>query len=833
MAAAAVALIGGGLAAFAFDVWYSDLLISRQRERVSSAATPYASALEFAVGRRVSRLSGLRTFVETRSTRAQLDEEFRTFADGLRVAAAGIRALEMVRNGRVQAVVPLAGNEGVLGYDLYSDARPVIAGDVRRAMQSGLVTVTGPVTLIQGGLGLVVRERIDRQEPEFPDLVAMVLDLPPLLAEARSLTRIAGVRFVLRDRGGNRLDGTDTALVDPEVVTVRVPDGAWSLEAAPTAGWRGAVAEELRPTRIALTVIVLLITWMTYVLFGRQSRLLAMVEERTTALQDANDVLKREVQEREAVEQQLRQKDERLRLALQAGRMGAWEYDPQQDRIAWSGSALEIMGHDAASASHSGEAFLASLSQETRDIVRTAVQQALEGKEARAEYKTVSSEGRERWLYGIGEVQRDARGDAVRVVGILADITDRRKLEEQLLHSQKMEAVGTLAGGIAHDFNNLLTAILGFAQLAQHQAQTLAADPTSETLANDLGELCTDLEEILKAGERAALLTSQLLAFSRRQVVNPRHVDANAVVQDVERMLQRLIGERIALTTTLAPEALPVRVDQGQIAQVIVNLVVNARDALPNGGSIRVATQRLSLAQSAEAPLDGLPSGEWIMLTISDDGIGMSLEVISRAFEPFFTTKPVGDGTGLGLSTVYGIVVQAGGRVFVESAPGVGTSVRVVLPRYESSERISRGTPHSAPVLARGERILVVEDEPGLRRLVAEILTRRGYLVTVASDGAAALEVLADATTSYDLVLSDMVMSGIDGIALAREIRERRLSVPILFMSGYPSTDTFPDDHAWMFIAKPFTPDSLAQKVFEMLAPDESDQVPTGNRILP
>ena len=236
-------------------------------------------------------------------------------------------------------------------------------------------------------------------------------------------------------------------------------------------------------------------------------------------------------------------------------------------------------------------------------------------------------------------------------------------------------------------------------------------------------------------------------------------------------MLQRLIGERIALTTTLAHEALPVRVDQGQIAQVIVNLVVNARDALPNGGNIRVLSQRVSLSQPAEAPLAGLPAGEWIVLTIADDGIGMSPEVISRAFEPFFTTKPVGDGTGLGLSTVYGIIVQAGGRVFVESAPGVGTSVRVVLPRFESSERITRGTLHSAPALARGERILVVEDEAGLRRLVAEILTRRGYLVTVASDGAAALEVLASTTASYDLVLSDMVMPGVDGIALAKEIR--------------------------------------------------------------
>ena len=815
--AAVVALVGVGLVAFAFDVWYTDLLILREHGRVVSAATPYASALESAVARRVSLLSGLRTLVETRKSRSQLDDEFRPFADGLRIGTSGIRALELVRDGRVQVVVPMAGNEAVHGYNLYADSRPEIPGDVRRAMRSGLITVTGPITLVQGGLGLVVRLRIDRDEADFPDLVAMVLDIPPLLAEARALTGMIGVRFALRDRNGKLLDGTDASLIDPERVTVRVPDGPWALEAAPVAGWSAAVQGDLRPIRIASTLIVLLIAWMTFILFGRQSRLAAMVDERTTALQGANEVLLREVHEREAIEQQLREKDERLRLALQAGRMGAWEYDLKEDQIEWSGSALEIMGHDAASASHSGAAFLTSLSPETRDVIRSAVRQALEGGEARAEYKTVSSDGSERWLYGTGELRRDVSGHAVRVVGILADITDRRQLEEQLLHSQKMEAVGTLAGGIAHDFNNLLTAILGFAQLAQHQAQTFVSAASPETLANDVEELHTDLDEILKAGERAALLTAQLLAFSRRQVVNLRHVDANAVVKDVERMLQRLIGERIALTTMLSPEALPVRADQGQIAQVIVNLVVNARDALPNGGNIHVESRQLSLSQPAEAPLAGLPAGEWIMLTITDDGIGMSADVVSRAFEPFFTTKPVGEGTGLGLSTVYGIIAQAGGRVFVESAPGLGTSVRILLPRYESTERVTRATPLSAPVLSRGERILVVEDESGLRRLVAEILTRRGYLVTVASDGAAALTVLGDATTHYDLVLSDMVMPGVDGIALAKEIRGRGLRVPILFMSGYPSSDTLPDDDACAFIAKPFTPDSLAQKVFEML----------------
>ncbi len=796
--------------AVAFDTWYVQLLVSRERARVTGVLASYGSGLESAFGRRISRLSGLRTFVETRRSRANLDEEFRPYAEGLRAGTTAIRALELVRNGRVQAVVPLDSNAGVLGYDLYTDVRPAIGGDVRRAEVTGLVTVSSPIDLLQGGRGIVVRQRLTSSNSAFPDLVAMVLDLRGLVQEASTLLPPGEIGVLVRDREGRPLSGSADPIVDPVTTVVRIPDGAWKVEAAPRAGWRAAVAGELVPTRVLSALIVALLVWVTYLIVSRQRRLADLVDARTQQLRDANAVLRHEVEERLLIETRLREQEEGLRLALHAGKMGPWEYDPIADRLIWSESALALLGLAAHEAPLSGQDFYEALVPESREVVRDAVRSALDGTEGHAEYRVQLTDGRERWLYGTGEVMRDASGTAVRLIGILADVTERHQLEEQLLHSQKMEAVGTLAGGIAHDFNNLLTAIMGFTQLAQSEAAVWTDDLVSTELAQSLAEVREDLHEILRAGERASMLTAQLLAFSRRQVVHPTRMDANVAVHDVERMLNRLIGERVTLDTSLTADALPVRADQGQIAQLLVNLVVNARDAMPGGGRITIETARLSLSATGDAPYAGLEPGEWVILSVCDTGVGMTSDVLVRAFEPFFTTKPVGAGTGLGLSTVYGIVTQSGGRVFVESTVGEGTTVRVALPYLTSEQRITRVTPRSVQATVSGARVLVVEDEGGLRRLVAEVLTRRGYDVTVSSDGAGALAELQNAAEPYDLILSDMVMPGLDGAALAAEVRRLGILVPVLFMSGYPSSPEI-GEHA--FIAKPFTPSSLVDCV--------------------
>jgi CheY-like chemotaxis protein len=349
------------------------------------------------------------------------------------------------------------------------------------------------------------------------------------------------------------------------------------------------------------------------------------------------------------------------------------------------------------------------------------------------------------------------------------------------------------------------------------QAAALKLEGTTPELRDGLEELRTDLDEIVKAGERASLLTGQLLAFSRRQVHKPTRVDINAVVREVERMLVRLIGERIKLQTHTTVHQLPVLADPGQIAQVIVNLVVNARDALPNGGVVKLRTERLVVTDAAEAPLAGLTAGTWVVVAVEDNGMGMSQDVMARMFEPFFTTKRVGEGTGLGLSTVYGIVTQGGGRVFVQSAVDVGTTMTVAMPMHAAPAGAVQHGEDGAPQQTRAAHVLVVEDEPGLRRLVAEILTRRGYTVEVASDGLEALTSLDETDRQPDLVLSDVVMPRMGGRGLADEIARRGMTMPVLFMSGYPAGEELPEDEAHTFIGKPFTPDALVRKVRALL----------------
>ncbi len=807
-----------GLAvAVGYDAWYRRTLVVRERERVRAQMAPYAQALENAIGRRVARLLGLKDFVEVQPSLDALNRTFNTFAAGLRVAAPGIRALQLNRNGRIVATEPMSDAARLLGYDLLTDPRSELADGVRRAMSSSSVVVTGPIELLQGGQGLLIRRRLDRVPPAFPDLVSMAVDVKSLLEEANTIAPMPRLRVALLDRARQPLRGSPLGLGDPATVSVSIMDGEWTLLGVPVDGWNSVVARELQPTRVASAVILFLVMCVTYLFFGRQARLEDAVEDRTRDLERANDDLRKEVQERERVEQQLRLNDERLQIALMSGKMGLWGYDPIAGIVEWSEQSLELLGLAGEARVMTGDRFLELIPAALRDTVRDGIARAMQGQAAFAEYSVAQADGSMRWLYVTATPLNDGvpLGAPKRIIGVLADITERRLLEEQLLHSQKMEAVGTLAGGIAHDFNNLLTAMMGFAQLADQQAATLLQDDAPIALRNGMRDVRTELTEILKAGERAALLTSQLLAFSRRQKVSPTEVDVNVAVHDIERMLQRLIGERLTLATRTVPQPLPVMVDGGQLAQVLVNLVVNARDAMPNGGMVQVSTDLLDLASSGDAAYPGVPAGAWVGLTVQDSGTGMSPEVQARIFEPFYTTKAMGDGTGLGMSTVYGIVQQAGGRVLVDSTLGVGTTVRVLLPRLAA-----RTVPvAAAPTTDRpgSELILVVEDEPGLRRLVAEILNRRGYRVRVAADGIDALEVLDGDRALPSLVITDVVMPRLGGRGLAETMTARGILIPVLFMSGYQAGEELPDDETHAFVPKPFTPDTLIAKVRQLL----------------
>ncbi|MBI3977155.1 MAG: response regulator [Chloroflexi bacterium] len=395
---------------------------------------------------------------------------------------------------------------------------------------------------------------------------------------------------------------------------------------------------------------------------------------------------------------------------------------------------------------------------------------------------------------------------------LLLEMTGRERLEAQFRQAQKMEAVGRLAGGIAHDFNNLLTAINGFSELLLLRLNP--ADPRRE---------CA--QEIARAGERAATLTQQLLVFSRQQIVAPREIDLNAVIADIEKMLRRMIGEDVELVTVPAPAPARVRADPGQIEQVVMNLAVNARDAMPQGGRLTIEVGDVELdAAYARTHVDVRP-GRYVVLAVSDTGCGMDAETQARIFEPFFTTKEHGKGTGLGLSTVFGIVQQSGGHIWVYSEPGQGATFKVYLPRLE--EATTSTGPHQAPPGPEGgtETVLIVEDERIVRKMVRTILEENGYAVLEAAHGEAAIRVAAEHAGPIHLLITDVVMPGMSGRQVAERLAAGHPAMRVIYSSGY--TDDAVVRHGVLeggvaFLQKPFRPAALLQKVREVLvAPGE------------
>jgi PAS domain S-box-containing protein len=406
---------------------------------------------------------------------------------------------------------------------------------------------------------------------------------------------------------------------------------------------------------------------------------------------------------------------------------------------------------------------------------------------------------------------RDATGKVRRVVAVIADVTRERLIEERLREVEKMEAVGRLAGGVAHDFNNLLTAILGYSDLLMHRL------PEGDRMRQEIGE-------IRKAGERAAALTRQLLAFGRKQVLQPRRLDLGSVVLEMEPMLSRLVGEDVELAVRAVTGESVVYADRGQVEQAIVNLASNARDAMPEGGRLSI-----SVSPSEAGPPDPVgspPEGGYVLLSVADSGRGIDESVRVHLFEPFFTTKERGKGTGMGLPTVYGIVKQSGGHIAVESRPGAGTEFRIWLPRIETPAVGPKDLPVPAPEVrvpggSAGRTILVAEDEGVIRMLVVAILRREGYEVLDAPDGVEALRVADAHPGPIDLLLTDVAMPRMGGKELADRFAARRAGAKILFMSGYPDDalgvrGVLPENTA--FLGKPFMPEAVVRKVRDLLA---------------
>jgi PAS domain S-box-containing protein len=515
----------------------------------------------------------------------------------------------------------------------------------------------------------------------------------------------------------------------------------------------------------------------------------------------------RDVTRRRRAEADLARADERVRFALESAGVGIWDMDFTTGVLQWSETLEAHYGLRPGTFAGTVDAFVECIHPEDRQSVIERLEQAISlGADFSVNHRALWPDGTVRWLNGAGRIHLGEHGGPVRGVGISLDVTERHTLEEQCRQSQKMEAIGQLASGVAHDFNNLLTTILAYCGL-------LLADLDPADRRHD------DVTEIQRAGESAAGLTRQLLAFSRKQIIEPTVLDLNVVVAALRAMLGRLISEDVDVVLNLWPEPSPMKADRSQVEQIVMNLAVNARDAMPSGGTLTIETAIVEIDESdPKTHLDVKP-GPYVVLSVTDTGSGMTPRVRARLFEPFFTTKELGRGTGLGLATVHGIVARSGGIINVQTEIGKGTSFNVYFPRADATElSVTAAPPESGPNIGT-ETVLVVEDAGELRELARRLLERQGYTVVVAANADEAL-VLFEQHPSIDVLLTAVVMPGASGPELTRQLVERRPALKVIHMSEHTADASVEDGvlgPGIAFLHKPFSPESLGQKIREVL----------------
>ncbi|MFZ3211913.1 MAG: PAS domain S-box protein [Terriglobales bacterium] len=517
--------------------------------------------------------------------------------------------------------------------------------------------------------------------------------------------------------------------------------------------------------------------------------------------------IQQDITGRKVIEDALKQAEQKYRAIFEDAVVGIFQTTPEGRPLSVNRALAQMYGYESAAqliaeAAETAPPLFADSSRwkEFAWVLKQG------GVVRNAELELACKDGSKKWLLANVRALRGGNGRVVQHEGTVQDITERKLLEDQLRQSQKLEAVGRLAGGVAHDFNNALAVIIGYSELLQDRL-----DP-----ANPLRSFT---QEITKAGERAASLTRQLLAFSRKQILQPRVLDLNSIVTEIDKMLRRLIGEDIHLVVDRASNLGRVKADPGQLQQVLMNLAVNARDAMPQGGKLIIATANATLDESYVHHRPVVRPGAYVVLSVSDTGCGMDKATQARIFEPFFTTKEPGKGTGLGLSTVYGIVKQSGGFVWVYSEPGQGTTFKIYLPRVDQVPEASGAEPK--PVLPGGsETILLVEDEGALRRLAQSCLQSGGYRVLEAEDGKTAVEIARRQTEPIHLLLTDVVMPAMSGVELAEQFASSWPETRLLYMSGY--TDELIAQHGVLhtgtaILEKPFSRESLLRRVREVL----------------
>lgn len=515
-----------------------------------------------------------------------------------------------------------------------------------------------------------------------------------------------------------------------------------------------------------------------------------------------------DISNRKVSRQVMAASEERFRIAAQSASDLVYEWKIPSGEMEWFGDVDERLGYAPGELARTAEGRKKFIHPDDLERISRAIENHLHTRQPFfEEYRVVKKDGTFLHWTDSGTALWDSEGNAYKWIGVNTDVTERRSLEDQLRQSQKMEAVGRLAGGVAHDFNNLLSVILGY----------------SEILIRKLGPASPfkkEVEEIKKAGNRATRLTRQLLAFSRKQVLELKILDLNASVSEMDKMLRRLIGEDVEFISSLETAPCLVKADPGQLEQVIMNLVVNARDAMPKGGRLTLKTGRIEFYEAAVFGQIKVPAGRYAILYVSDTGCGMDAETLSKIFEPFFTTKLEGKGTGLGLSMVYGIVTQSGGYIRVSSQKNHGSTFSIYLPEVEAAPE-TKALKAVAPALNGGsETILVVEDEDVVRKLIYEILKVSGYRILEARDGDEAVQLAKNEQNHIHMVITDIVMPRMNGSELVKKLKMIKPQLRVLYMSGHLDDAIVQhgsSESQSAFLQKPFTTSGLSTKVRELL----------------
>jgi two-component system cell cycle sensor histidine kinase/response regulator CckA len=519
----------------------------------------------------------------------------------------------------------------------------------------------------------------------------------------------------------------------------------------------------------------------------------------------------RDLSENKAVEEQLQRKQEALELALEAAGLGTWEHDFSPGSDSMDARARALFGISADEPVTRAR-LLEAIHPDDRERMRERWKRAVnERARYSAEYRVVWPDGSEHWIMAVGRCVTDpTTEEPLQVAGVVLDLTERRRTEEQFQEGLRLEAVGRLAGGIAHDLNNMLAAILGFSDLLGRSFEP-----------DDLR--ASDVEQISRAATRSADLTRQLLTFARRELIQPRALDINAVIQHTYALLPTILGENVELDLQLASDLGVVYADPRQIEHMVMNLVLNARDAMPQGGRVTIETRAVQLGPGVgtwRSEEDRALSGRFTMLSVADTGHGMDATTLQRIWEPFFTTKPPGRGTGLGLASVYGAAKQSGGFVWAESEPGRGTTVQVYWPEIRAAAEAPAETASPPPLAGGSETLLLVEDEELVRALAVRVLRSFGYTCHQAHNADEALRLLDGQATRVDLLITDVVMPGMSGRELGDRLARLRPGTPVLYTSGFTDEDVIRRgmlEEGRPFLQKPFTPHELARAVREAL----------------